>query len=108
MAMFNAVLVSITCCAAIQVFWHLFTCRSHRGEHARADVMYSPYALAERVQRERTQERMAQRDTGKHHIDPSRNPLITGLLSGDLPLLSGYVRERRAVAPHMQRREHRD
>ena len=56
--------------------------------------MYSPYALAERVERERAQHTNQQRDTGKHHINPARNPRAIGLPAGELPLLSGYVRER--------------
>jgi hypothetical protein len=94
MAALNAVLISFMSWVAIQVAWHFFICRSHRGGHARADVMYSPYALAERVERERSQHANQQRDTGKHHIDPARSPHAVGLSAGELPLLSGHVRER--------------
>jgi hypothetical protein len=92
--MFNAIVISLATCVGVQAAWHLFTCRSHRGGHARADVMYSPYTLAERVERERSQDANQQRDTGKHHINPPRSPHAVGLSAGELPLLSGYVRER--------------
>jgi hypothetical protein len=80
------VLVSVACCVAVHVAWHVFTCRGHRGAHARADVMYSPYVLAERVRRERLG------NLGRHHLDPGS--ATTGLLSGEVLLLSGHPPER--------------
>jgi hypothetical protein len=80
-----AVVVAVACCVAVQVAWYLFTCRAHRGEHARADLVYSPYALAERVRREQA------RPPGRHQLDPRRDPRPTGLLSGDVRLYSGYT-----------------
>lgn len=92
MTTFCTVLITIAVCAAAYGMWHLFTRRDHRGGHARADVMHSPYALAERVERECEQQEAERQDTGKHHIrtDPRRLP-GAGLLSGDAPLLSGYA-----------------
>jgi hypothetical protein len=79
----NAVLLSIVVCAGIQVAWHLFTLRSHRGEHARADALYSPYSLVARIE----QERRELCDSGKHHIRAGESPAMA---RQDLPLLSGY------------------
>lgn len=86
------VLITIAACAVACAIWHLFTCRDHRGGHARADVMHSPYTLAERVEREWEQRDAERQDTGKHHIRTGPNGLSsTGLLSGDVSLLSGYA-----------------
>jgi hypothetical protein len=86
------VLITIAACAVAYGIWHLFTCRDHRGGHARADVMHSPYTLAERVEREWEQRDAERQDTGKHHIRVGPDELSdTGLLSGDVSLLSGYA-----------------
>jgi hypothetical protein len=50
--------------------------------------------LAERVERERNQCENQRRDTGKHHINPHPSARAVGTPQGELPLLSGYVRER--------------
>lgn len=89
--MFNAVLISLGSCAVLHIAWHLFIRRSHRGEHARADEMYSPYALAVRVEREWSQpDKWQGRFTGNHDVGPDRDVFVVGMLSGELPLLSGY------------------
>ncbi|HEX3648986.1 MAG TPA: hypothetical protein VHV49_11195 [Pseudonocardiaceae bacterium] len=51
--MFVAVLASLAACAGGHLIWHLFTCRSHRGAHARADVLYSPDTFATQINDER-------------------------------------------------------
>lgn len=83
MTTLNAVLLSIVACAGIQVAWHLFTLRSHRGEHSRADALYSPYSLVARVERERRE----LCDSGKHHVRAGESMGVGGR---ELPLLSGY------------------
>lgn len=83
--MFNAVLITLGSCAAIEIAWRMFTRRSHRGGHARADDMYSPYTLAARVELERSRDDDQRRHTGKHHA--------VEMLSGELPLLSGYAND---------------
>lgn len=82
MSTIDAVLLSVVACAGIQVAWHLFTLRSHRGEHARADALYSPYTLAERLEKERRESH----ELGKHHIRTNGS----GVASRELPLLCGY------------------
>jgi hypothetical protein len=82
---FNAVLITLGSCAAVEIAWRLFTRRNHRGGHARTDEMYSPYTLAARVARERSQDDELLRHTGKHQA--------VEMLSGELPLLSGYAND---------------
>ena len=64
--------------------WHWFERREHRGGHARHDALNSPYALASRVAREQVH--------GRHHLRDYEAVAAATLLSGEMPLLSGYTR----------------
>jgi hypothetical protein len=90
MVTYVAVLITLVGSAGVYGAWHWFERREHRGGHARHDALNSPYAVADRIARECANDRARRRGTGRHHLREHPDAATTALLSGEMPLLSGY------------------
>lgn len=87
MATYVAVLITLVGSAGVYGAWHWFERRDHRGGHARHDALNSPYAVANRIAQECEHDRHG---TGRHHLRERPDSATAALLSGEMPLLSGY------------------